>query len=159
MHKRKLCRKYGICGNHGYGGYSGYQSSGYGGYGNYNGYGGYPVNIAISQSQSSANQGGGGYGYNSRPSNYQYNGYKPGYSQGVLGYDGYGYGFKPNFNNGPGSYNSQFNGNYYRGGYDSNSGYYEENGYDYGDYDFGRSAGGKSDVAAGAYAEAHSKND
>ncbi|KAJ0182772.1 hypothetical protein K1T71_002141 [Dendrolimus kikuchii] len=159
LYKRKLCRKYGICEGQGYGGHGGYQNSGYGGYGSHSGYGGYPINIAISQSQSAANAAGGGYSYGSYPNNYQYNGYnghKHGYNQGVLGYDGNGYGLKPGFNNGPSSYNSQFNGNYNRGGYGSNSGYYEENeGYDYSDYDFGRSAGGKSS----AVAEADSKND
>ncbi|XP_031769143.2 pupal cuticle protein Edg-91-like [Galleria mellonella] len=110
--KQKLCYKYGLCQGGGVqGGYQGgYVQGGY----VQQGYPAQvpPINIAISQSQSSANEAGGGYSNGYYPNNYQYN-----FPHGFPFKGGYGGYQKPGyFNNGQGSYNSQFNGNIYAPG-------------------------------------------
>nr|NP_001166777.1 cuticular protein glycine-rich 29 precursor [Bombyx mori]FAA00467.1 TPA: putative cuticle protein [Bombyx mori] len=150
FHTQKLCQKLGLCQE--YGGYQGHQ--GYGGYQEgYGGHqGGYPINIAISQSQSSANEGGGYNRHGYYPNNYQYNGHPNRFGN-------QGHGYRPGyFGNGYGSYNNQFNGNYYggNGGYRFRpySGYYDEDYNDSHEDDSYERSSGTLKVSAHAVAEA-----
>ncbi|XP_063395393.1 heterogeneous nuclear ribonucleoprotein A1-like [Cydia fagiglandana] len=138
-HKKRLCKKYGICGQQGIGGYQGYQQGHQGYQQGHQGYQqghqqGYPpvINIGISQSQSSASAGGGSYSHGYYPNNYQYNGHQPGYGGYHGGFGGFGghQGFgRPGFSNGQGGFNNQFNGNYYGPGAGNGFGFPGQGGY------------------------------